>query len=861
MYGWLQRDRRYEPQAIEISNGGLAEVDELDLNNWRLPLWIKITLRRYDANDTEIAVQAFGNDRFTGEIFYGHDFVDTKTVEGEGDGPAEIDLVLDTKTQPVAPPATPWPDPESSYVIFRLSFNADVPDAYLEEKVYYLEWGFDMLSDFVELLKRSISLCAWSETIDAGYSAPNDVVVLVDESLDRFEVKARLANALVVVHSPIERRPDEDRSGGFGRKGREFVASVTVYARDVRGLDPKKEYAVDYLGVLLADLEELLNPTATVNTLSGYLYDSDYELEDEAYDASDEAGPSVVAARGVFTGWKIFYTEGVPEEIPAGEGVAFNFNQNFIEGPSGKKQNDHAVFYVSATDTWHQIGITCDTAKTGSKFFYHRTSSDLRTWTDLDDLEIGTGATGDPKNVVFAPHIIENPNYGVGGAPFTNYKYLMFYAGVTHDAAHAQCKEKIFVDGTSNDALTGWTPLNGGDPIYWSGMETTGYPLGAPWCPKAIYDADWCGSSRDPFVFFDDSDWWIAITAKNGSDSRKQVVGLGKFSGGTTPDFADVEHNDVAVWSPDYIGLDAESSTVQKINGRWYLTSIGLGGTRLQSSTSHPSTAPFNNSHSAGVLINDTGPQTVLANEIVQLSGLTYICSGHKNQGSFYSYTKNELDFSDLNEDDDGLYPTENPLHSIAGLRGLREGSLDETLRWTVEDDEGASGAFYRQPVWGDQADSCGYGASGMTGNSYIATLFQHWHPGAGLDGDEYADSSRVGWIKSSTFTITRDRISLMVAGADDEDNEFVGLFCAADDRLLFRETGTGDHTLTLREWDTTDIIGMEVYLAIVDQGTANGDCIDVDAITEYNSSGRGDSGVPSTPEINGSKLESLLTI
>jgi hypothetical protein len=856
VYGWLQRDRRYDPQLIEVDNDGLVEVDTLDMGLWRIPLWFKVSVQRYAGREVEVAVQAYRNGRLTSQIFYGYGMYDVRAVEETG---VTVNLVLDMDTQPIPEPGySTWPEPDGSeYIWLAITITADVLAENQELATYNLEWGYDMLSDFTELIKRELALCSWSETTNAGYSGPDDVLVLAEPDLDRYEAKARLGKSLVVIHSPIEIKPDEERSGGFGRKGRQFQADITVFARDARGLDPKKEYSVDYLGLLMADIENLLNPQATVNKLSGYLYDSDYEMTAGSSDASGEAGPNVVSASGMFTGYKMFYDEGSSSSIPSGNGVLFNFNQPFIEAPTGKKQNDHSRFYVEATDTWHLIGIRCDLAETGSANFSHYTSPDSRTWTEQTELTLGEGSEGDPKFIVYAPHIIENPNYGGGGEK----RFLMFFTGVTHQSGSTQ-KQKIFLSGTDETDLTGWTELNDGDPIYWPGMDDGVYAGGAPWCPASFYDSSWAGACRDPFVFLDAGNWYMGTCCKKNGDTSGQQIGLNKFSGGSTPDFTAALHEATPLYIPNHTGTTyyCEASGMIEVNNRWYLTCVKstykiLGG---DADFIGP---PWDIDTFSGQTIGGEGQASVTACELNPdpTNSGRHLLSGHSYSGGGYWYKINDMDFTGISGD--GEYPVETALSGITGLVALDEGAVNHNLGWTIEDSEGVDGAFYRQPVWDDQALAAGYDASGMTGNSYIATKFRQWNPGSGLDGYEFADSSRVGYIKSSNFTLTRDRISMMVAGGDTIASSFVALFNAADDRLLFQETGTGDHTLTLREWDVTDIIGMSVYLIIADQGTASGDCIDVDAITEYNSSGRGDSGSPSTPEVNGSKLDTLITI
>lgn len=882
MYGWLQRDRRFEPQAIKVYNDSLTRIDPSFLLRTHPARWLKVSIRNFDDEYAEVAVQIFGNDRFTGQLFYGAAVGLIKNVEKASDG-IDVPITLDTRLQPQDPPGGEigWPSlPIGSYIYLSLWLSAAVPSTPADVAVYYLEWSYDVLADFVDALRLNLRLCPFSETTGRGYSVPDDVVVMAESDLDRNDVKARLKDSLVVIHSPVEIKPDVERSGGFGRKGRQFEAMISVFARDARGLDPKKEYAVEYLALLLADIEERLNPQATVNTLGGYLYDSDYEQEEEVSDGSHDAGPNVVVARGRFIGYKIFYDEGTTEVIPAGNGVVFNFNQGFIRSGDSILENDASLFYVAATKTYHALSIRGVYGSTyGSQYFAHYTSPDCRSWEETDLVQIGTGTEPSWRAQVWAPQVFENPVYGVGEEPLNGYKYLMVFTGVSKMVVDTLTEQKIGLAGSNSDSLANgtWTiigPAGPADdnPIYWSGMDDTGnggsYPTGAPW-------ASWGGAgnltSRDPHVYFDGTDWRLLLTCEWLVED-KNCIGNAKFPGGSIPDFTSPTHEDNAIVVATYDGEWLyESSIMERIGGLFHLMVKGRYGTRYQNGTGifgppwNPttndlgvpllySTLPIGNGSSGGEgieLAEIEGEASIfLAMSFLVLSG----------PPPFLVKKIVELDFSGVAL---GGVPAVAAAYRIAGLVGLDEGVMDRALRWTIQDANGSLGAFYYQPVWGDQAAACGYDPSGMTGNSYIATHFKHWNPTATstfASGQQWSNYTRTGWIKSSTFTITRDRISLMVAGGSNELFSFVALFNADDDRLLFLETGTGDHTLTLREWDTTDIIGLGVYLVIADLGTSDGDCIDVDAITEYNSAGRGDTGVPSTPIIGGAKLEDLVT-
>lgn len=533
----------------------------------------------------------------------------------------------------------------------------------------------------------------------------------------------------------------------------------------------------------------------------------------------------------------------------AGDGVAFTFNLPYLIGPLNKKQNDHALFYVTETATWHLIGIRCGLSDTGSANFSHYTSPDLRTWTELAELTLGAGVQGDWRFIVYAPFVIRNPFYGAPGSAQEAWKYLMFFTGVTHQSGSTQL-QKIGLAGCTSDALDAWTVLNGDAPIYWCGMDDTpnggAYAAGAPWCNAATYNSAWGGASRDPYFFTDGTDFYLNLTTKQTGNTGRQSVGLAKFVGSPLPDFTKLIHMPTAVMAASTNGLYDESSTLQLVNGRWHFTYIGSSGTRHQSSLTHPTADPFSDSIAAGVLLNDTLPGTGLANELVQIEDLIYAISGHIS-GNPYYYKIGELDFGNLTAHANGDYPAETGPAQLGGLVGLRAGVLDRTLRFHFGSAGGVADAFYYQPVLGDEPLAAGGAASGMSGNAYLNTAFKRYYPGwpAGIS----ATLTTVGWIYSDAWTITKDRAELMIAGDLAIQERFVALVRTSDNAILHIATGHGSHVLRRVIWDLAPLVGTQVRLVVADLSTKVLG-ISLDAFREFTAAGSSAAGAVVIPPV-----------
>ncbi len=87
--------------------------------------------------------------------------------------------------------------------------------------------------------------------------------------------------------------------------------------------------------------------------------------------------------------------------------------------------------------------------------------------------------------------------------------------------------------------------------------------------------------------------------------------------------------------------------------------------------------------------------------------------------------------------------------------------------------------------------------------------------------------------LRSPTFTVQADTISLLVGGGDHINECFIALYRASDDSEVARETGKNAEHMTRRYWDVSKIKGQQVYVKIVDSHTGGWGHINVDDIHE----------------------------
>lgn len=839
--GWLQRDvGRGATQRIGVRWDAFDQLGPPF--GWSgIPIWFKVSVRRFDASTVEVAVQGYTDSGYGRQAIYGHATC-APQVLSPGGFELEVPLALDGDTEPEDPPGiVGWPDsPWPTQFWLSIDWCA-LAGAYLEVVTYGLEWWSEVLFNFTSGLKTQLDTIGWSQTVGAGHAAPDDVVLVTDDTLAMNDIRAKLKDGLVVIHGATEVPSEPAYMGGSGRKGRTYRAAISIFVRSDSGLTASdKEVALLKAAYMAEDLVDRLAPPRNPNLLGGWLYFSQLQQEGPVQRVVDAATKGTVARVDfTFTGYKIQLVTD-DSVIPAGDGVSFNFNQGFLAGPVNYKWNDHSLVYVPATGLYHAIGITA-TPRTyhGSDYFHHHTSVDGRTWTRLADIHIGTNINLNWRAQVWAPHIFLNPVFGVGGATTAAYKWLMAFTGANYlGASQLQTSEqKIGLAGCVNDDLASWDILNSDAPIYWS--KKGGVLAAWAW----DYDTNWNRYTRDPAVFQDGSDWFMAVCARSSTSASRNAVGLAKFAGGATPDFLSVSHEAAAiVHSTADSNSHMESSLVVKIGTLWHLLHKGTNGTRYQNGLTKAG-PPWSGSPVGGSLLMNQGGYPIEgtsygeASELAQIGGAgsVYFLSGHLQESTTTDYFIALLEADFASVDIVGEPPTMRAMCGITGLVGLRDGVLDRTLRWSIIDSQGSAGAFFYQPVWGDQAAAAGHDPSGMTGNSYIATLFRQYCPGAGLNGQEWPDSTKVGAIQSSSFTITRNRMELWVGGGNYPTQEFVALCRADDDTILFSETGQDSHTMTRRLWDLSSLAGLDVYLVVVDNATGAFGNISVDAIREYN--------------------------
>src|SRR5262249_46968222 len=107
--------------------------------------------------------------------------------------------------------------------------------------------------------------------------------------------------------------------------------------------------------------------------------------------------------------------------------------------------------------------------------------------------------------------------------------------------------------------------------------------------------------------------------------------------------------------------------------------------------------------------------------------------------------------------------------------------------------------------------------ASSFVGDGWINTYELYTGPiGYGSPGLTAGDA-RMGLIRSKTFSIQGNSISLLVGGGYFPDQCYVALVDDNTNEVLYKETGNNPNVMDRRYWDVSHLIGRTVHIDIAD--------------------------------------------
>ncbi|MDP6668695.1 MAG: FlgD immunoglobulin-like domain containing protein [Candidatus Krumholzibacteria bacterium] len=480
----------------------------------------------------------------------------------------------------------------------------------------------------------------------------------------------------------------------------------------------------------------------------------------------------------------------------ASAGALFDFEQPyFIEEP-GVQVKDHAlVFHDNLYHVFYIQSFPPDSVgdwRRNEKWLGHITSPDLCHWTRQDSILHVRPGTWE-SDFIWAPEVIENPE-GDG--------WILYYTGVDYFFTQ-------YAGGAKSGDLFEWErfPEN---PIY--------HP--SEWAFWIEGNQGWPWSNcRDPEIFHipGERSYYMLNTARTADDS------LGAISLARSQDL--VHWQDEGPLFLNDTGYMLESAQlILDDDGLYHLffTEQYIPGTSHMSSSSMTGNWDKDNLNiidpGHGAEVSRVGEEWVYS----RFNGVDTADS------TFYYLRFDNIELE-----------TWDQVPRINLLGGLRD-------HWTVF----FGNAFYNQPTWGDNPWQRGDARSGMEGNSYLATYENYQEPADSSTGS-FQGNLPIGVLLGEPFVLDENRISLLVGGGAHPDTCFASLFDNSTGRQLFTETGQDSFAMDLRIWDTSSLVGHEVYLAIVDLHQGVWGHISVDTIREYTETGE-DPLPPSLPMDNG---------
>jgi hypothetical protein len=453
-------------------------------------------------------------------------------------------------------------------------------------------------------------------------------------------------------------------------------------------------------------------------------------------------------------------------------------------------QHDDGVFHLfyasgNAGEGWNLPGNEINIG--------HATSTDLIHWS-IHPRILPIDLTHNWKNRnVWAPHVIA-ADIQIGP---TVWPYLMSYTGVNLDR-NQQIGLAVSAD------LFNWTDLSVQDGAFRPNSNW------AAWDPDSTWQ-----NCRDSFILRQSNQFLMLTTVT----TRPEYLGLGT-RGAIALATSQNGLNWVDQGSPlvinDHWTLMASSHLMSNpVSGEWHLLytrPVDPGGVHMLTSTAADQNWDMSND-----VVFDLAS---ISSEITATDGADIYSQAKdfNNQAGLETWA---VRFDNVTWSQNGpVYPTGNQFWD----------------NWTLV--EGQLGAM---PTYRDRPGSRTAVPSNVDGLFWVNTAENDSGP-YGLGCATCAASEALtGVLRSDTFTINHRTVRLRVGGTA-SPQAYVALVDAVTGTPLRTAQGLGTDVMSVRQWDTNDLLGRSVYFEIVDRTATGHVSVDkIEAIDEI-------IGVPETP-------------
>ncbi len=462
---------------------------------------------------------------------------------------------------------------------------------------------------------------------------------------------------------------------------------------------------------------------------------------------------------------------------PASAMVRIDFDQKYFIHPHLQTWDFSLIRHEDTYHIYYHTARVEEFAVTGYDTIWHSTSPDLVHW-NIEGPVITTGQGSWDAEMTWAPDVFHDER---------NHRFGIAYTGVD------ESKNQRICFAFSPDLYT-WT-LADENPVL------------VPDYHDYIWDphGEW-SNFRDPYIYWENRQWNILVTAKKRLDGPTGVLyhgvsddlvnweDVGYFFANDGNNAANVlESSNYHQWGDYHHLLFGEYGTL----GTSSVKSLDVNNlsmsTRVVIDNGY---APEVDSFDPGVEIFSRlalyiNPQTGINEFVIKLDTLLI-----SPDGSEISVHR--------------PHPLSKDFELISGISN------------------------WANPTFGDNAAFRGEAPVGVVGNGYYgsAEYFQGPLSGSGEPGDQMGNFAR-GELKSFPFIIEGDRMDLLVGGGNYPETCYVALMDASTDTVIFSETGGGDPLMTPRQWDLSGLVGRQAYIKILDNETGGLGFINVDEIVE----------------------------
>jgi predicted GH43/DUF377 family glycosyl hydrolase len=408
---------------------------------------------------------------------------------------------------------------------------------------------------------------------------------------------------------------------------------------------------------------------------------------------------------------------------------------------------------------------------------WHATSLDLKHW-DIEGPVLTSGPDSWDSGAIWAPDVFRDE---------ANNRWGIAYTGCDEQFVQRICM-------AYSDDLFSWTKSLTNPTVV---PDTNQYA----WNP----DIPW-SNFRDPFVYRQDHQWHILVTAK-----QWLGTGTGVLYHGTS--------NDLKTWVDEGVlfthdGLEPgrvlESSQYHVIGDYHHLF---FGEFDTPGITLLSANQPEDWTMANRVLL-DYGYAPEIDEFDPGIRILSRLAPFPQPDGENLSYV---VRLDTMLTDLDGANP-----------QVFKPHPLDED--WAVR----LGTANLGNPIFGDNPLWRGEPSVGMVGNGYYSSKEYYQGPlsGRGGPGTSLGDGV-TGVLESPPFVVSGHRMILLVGGGNFPSTCFVALVNLADGSVIYSETGQDSEPMTRREWDLVPFQGLECVIRIVDDEMGPFGHINVDEIVE----------------------------